>query len=98
MNLLITRKADVYYENVAKSLQHALDVMRTDASFRPLEQFKKENTALLQIPLDRIIFLSGTLDAANNRLWRCNQRGNMLCSLLNSWRSTGVLHVLIPCR
>ena len=65
-------KADVYYENVAKSLQHALDVMRTDSSFRPLEQFKKENTALLQIPLDRVIFLSGTLDAANNSYYNVN--------------------------
>ena len=65
-------KADVYYENVAKSLQHALDVMRTDSSFRPLEKFKKENTTLLQIPLDRIIFLSGSLNAANNGYYNVN--------------------------
>ena len=59
--------ADVYYENVMTAITRAVSVMQTDASFHPLQRFEKHASARYDdIPLDRIVFLSGTLEAANN--------------------------------
>ena len=63
-------KGDVYYDSVVKALEHALSVMRSDASFRPLERFEEQRSAnASDVPLDRIVFLVGTLDAANNNFF-----------------------------
>jgi|GEM_PF-1902154 len=61
-------KSDVYYEKVVAAMEHVLSIMKNDASFRPLEKFERYSTgSLSDVPLDRIVFLVGTLDAANNR-------------------------------
>ena len=66
-------KGDVYYESVAKALEHALTVIRSDASFRPLERFEEQRSSnAADVPLDRIVFLMGTLDAANNNFFNRN--------------------------
>ena len=60
-------KSDVYYENVVAAMEHVLEIMKNDASFRPLERFEQYYTGNVNdIPLDRVVFLVGTLDAANN--------------------------------
>ena len=60
-------KSDVYYENVVSAMEHVLEIMKNDASFRPLERFEQYRTGNVNdIPLDRVVFLVGTLDAANN--------------------------------
>ena len=66
-------KGDVYNESVAKALEHALTVMRSDASFQPLERFEEQRSSnAADVPLDRIVFLMGTLDAANNNFFNQN--------------------------
>lgn len=63
-------KADVYYPNVASAINRAVEIMRTDASFRPLAHFEwTHTTGTDEIVLDRIVFLTGTLNAANNALY-----------------------------
>ena len=60
-------KSDVYYENVVAAMEHVLEIMKNDASFRPLERFEQYYTGNVNdIPLDRVVFLVGTLGAANN--------------------------------
>lgn len=60
-------KSDVYYETVVAAMEHVLEIMKNDASFRPLERFEQYYTGNVNdIPLDRVVFLVGTLGAANN--------------------------------
>ena len=60
-------KADVYYPNVVSAINNAVEIMRTDASFKPLARFEwTQSAGSDEIVLDRIVFLTGTLDAANN--------------------------------
>ena len=60
-------KADVYYPNVVRAISNAVEVMRKDASFKPLARYEwSQSAGADEIVLDRIVFLTGTLEAANN--------------------------------
>ena len=60
-------KADVYYPNVARAISNAVEVMQKDASFKPLARFEwSQSAGADEIVLDHIVFLTGTLEAANN--------------------------------
>ena len=61
--------ADDYNEHVAKAIEETLKIMDTDASFRPLKNFTVKGSGVKSsdAPFDRIIFLTGGLDSANNK-------------------------------
>ncbi len=57
---------DVYHEAVSEQLLHIMSILRTNASFPALERYENPYTVTEGVGLDRIIFLSGTMSAANN--------------------------------
>lgn len=60
-------KIDVYNESVHDSIVKAMEVLQKDPHIRPLESYKRNyTTSKDHIPLDRYIFLIGTLEAAKN--------------------------------
>ena len=66
-------KSDVYYEKVVAAMEHVLSIMKNDASFRPLDKYEQYRSGnLSDVPLDRVVFLVGTLDAANNSYFNTN--------------------------
>lgn len=67
---------DAYYEQVSKSLKNIMDIMRTDADFHPLESYQRQQTTTQGVSLDRILFLSGTMSAANNEVYNLDPSFN----------------------
>ena len=59
-------KLDVSYDAVTSSILEAMDVMRNDPSFAPLESYTRVAPAEGYVPLDRYLFLMGTMRAAKN--------------------------------
>ncbi|MBR1692869.1 MAG: hypothetical protein IJ711_08865, partial [Lachnospiraceae bacterium] len=63
-------RADVYYDEMSSALMEVMDIMHTDKNFFPLKHFSRtsaENfSSNSSIPLDRMCFLAGTMDAAEN--------------------------------
>ena len=57
---------DRYNEEVSKKLLHIIDLLKSNASFYPLSDYKNVYAASESVGLDRILFLSGTIGAANN--------------------------------
>lgn len=59
--------ADVYNEGVSKAILGAMDIVKNDTSIYALQDYKTkyvQNSS--SIPLDRMLFLMGTLNAAKN--------------------------------
>ena len=65
-------KLDVSYDAVTSSLVEAMDIIRNDASFRPLESYTRRAPAEGYLPLDRYLFLMGTMKAAKNTSYNEN--------------------------
>ena len=64
---------DVYNEAVSKALISCMDIMRTDYSFKPLKSYTRQYTATTQtVPLDRMVFLMCTMEAAKNKDYNKN--------------------------
>ena len=57
---------DVYADGVSRSLLDAMDTLRKDASFKPLKEFTRVTPSDTRMPLDRFVFLMGTMKAAKN--------------------------------
>ena len=65
-------KLDVSYDSVTKALLEAMDVMRNDASFKPLQSYTRVVPADGTLPIDRYVFLMGTMKAAKNSEYNQN--------------------------
>lgn len=65
-------KLDVSYDAVTKSLLEAMDIIRNDASFKPLQSYSRVVPADGSLPLDRYLFLMGTMHAAKNSEYNTN--------------------------
>lgn len=65
-------KLDVSYDAVNTALLSAMDIIRNDASFRPLESYTRVVPAEGTLPLDRYVFLMGTMHAAKNGAYNEN--------------------------
>jgi len=59
-------KLDVYNESVTKAIEAAVTSLRTDASFAPLKSYVHPYTRTDSVSMDVILFLSSTMNAANN--------------------------------
>lgn len=59
-------KLDVSYDAVTTALLDAMDVLRNDKSFKPLQSYSRVMPADGMLPLDRFLFLMGTMRAAKN--------------------------------
>lgn len=63
-------RADVYYDEMSSALMEVMDIMHTDKNFFPLKHFSRTSAENFSsndsIPLDRMCFLAGTMDAAEN--------------------------------
>ena len=59
-------KLDVSYDAVTKSLLETMDIIRNDPSFKPLQSYSRVMPAEGLLPLDRYLFLMGTMHAAKN--------------------------------
>ncbi|MBQ9646813.1 MAG: hypothetical protein IJV43_00440 [Oscillospiraceae bacterium] len=62
-------KLDLNYDAVTTAMVTAMDVIRNDASFRPLESYTRVMPAEGMLPLDRYLFLMGTMHAAKNNIY-----------------------------
>ena len=65
-------KLDVNYDAVTKALLEAMDIVCHDPSFRPLESYSRVMPAGGTLPLDRYLFLMGTMKAAKNSEYNKN--------------------------
>ncbi len=65
-------KLDVSYDGVTASIIEAMDTIRNDESFRPLESYTRVTPAEGYVPLDRYLFLMGTMRAAKNNEYNIN--------------------------
>ncbi|MBR1566572.1 MAG: hypothetical protein IJ649_07385 [Oscillospiraceae bacterium] len=59
-------RLDVSYDAVTKAMLEAMEVIRNDPSFRPLQSYKRTVPPRGSMPLDRYLFLMGTMRAAKN--------------------------------
>ena len=60
-------KIDVYNESVHDSITNAMKVLKTNPHIRPIQSYKRTYKASKEhIPLDRYVFLIGTLESAKN--------------------------------
>ena len=57
---------DVSYDAVTKSMLEAMDIIRNDPGFKPLQSYSRVMPAEGLLPLDRYLFLMGTMHAAKN--------------------------------
>ena len=58
---------DVYNENLTLAIEHTVEVMQTNRNFVPISKYeRKALTNNGSVPLDRVLFLSATMRAANN--------------------------------
>ena len=65
---------DVYNESLAVALRNAMDVLKNDASLKPLTHYENlyDASILSRTPLDTILFLMATSDAAYNESYNIN--------------------------
>ena len=58
---------NTYNENLQAALEHTVEVMQTDKKFKPISSYTRSTVSGTEtVPLDRILFLSCTMRAANN--------------------------------
>lgn len=65
-------KMDPYYEGVSNALLEIITILQTDAEFYPVSEIKNNYASVSEVQLDRVLFLSGTMSAANNELYNQN--------------------------
>ena len=65
-------KLDVSYDAVTKALLSAMDIVRNDPTFKPLQSYTRVVPAEGSLPLDRYLFLMGTMRAAKNSEYNVN--------------------------
>lgn len=63
---------DVYNANVSTSLTAVMEIIRSDASLLPLESYENAVKPMSNVPIDRILFLLGTDNAALNEAYNAN--------------------------
>ncbi|MCI7124895.1 MAG: hypothetical protein MR935_01640 [Agathobaculum sp.] len=64
---------DIYNESVSNALLSCMKLLQTDYSFGPLQSYERQYTgSTASTPLDRIIFLMCTMDAAKNPAYNRN--------------------------
>lgn len=59
-------KMDVYYESVSVALLDTMNTMKVNGSFAPLRRYERSYTSQENVPLDRLVYLMGTMRAAKN--------------------------------
>ena len=62
-------KMDPYYEGVSNALLEIITILQTDAEFYPVSRIQNQYVSVTEVPLDRVLFLSGTMNAAKNELY-----------------------------
>ena len=65
-------KLDVSYDSVTTALIGAMDIIRNDASFKPLESYTRVVPENGLLAIDRYVFLMGTMHAAKNSEYNSN--------------------------
>ena len=65
-------KLDVSYDAVNSAILEAMDIIRNDPSFVPLETYTRLAPSENYVPLDRYLFLMGTMHAAKNNEYNVN--------------------------
>lgn len=65
-------KMDVYYAAASNSIVQVMNIIRTDTSLMPLEDYHNSVRPLPDVPIDTILFLLGTDDAALNDAYNKN--------------------------
>lgn len=61
---------DVYHESVSNAMIAAMETIKTNANFRPVQSVYSSGVGTTEdVPIDVIIFLSGTAGAAKNDLY-----------------------------
>ncbi len=64
---------DVYNENLTLAIEHTVEVMQTNRNFVPISAYERKSlTSNGSVPLDRVLFLSSTMRAANNEAYNKN--------------------------
>ena len=65
---------DVYNTAVSDALLNCMEIMRTDSAFAPLRSYTRQysSSSSTSIPLDRIVILMCTLQAAKNSIYNDN--------------------------
>ena len=72
-NVQVDLPVDVFNDNVQNAVTDAMDILEKNPHLRPLKSFKRSYKASREhIPLDRYVFLIGTLEAANNPAYNTN--------------------------
>ncbi|MCR4815250.1 MAG: hypothetical protein K5879_10540 [Lachnospiraceae bacterium] len=72
-NVQVDLPVDVFNDNVQNAVTDAMDILERNPHLRPLKSFKRSYKASREhIPLDRYVFLIGTLEAANNPAYNTN--------------------------
>ncbi len=69
-------RADVYDEQLSTALMDVMEIIRTDKNFRPIKTYVRNDYQVYSqrnsVPLDRMCFLAGTMDAAINEEFNKN--------------------------
>lgn len=63
---------DAYYDGISEELLNIMDQMRNNANFKPLQSFTRRRSSTQTVSLDCIVFLSGTMTAANDPIYNVN--------------------------
>lgn len=73
-SLKTSQPIDAYDEKLHDAILDAMNVMSTTTNFYPLKQYESSAEAISSgdTPIDAIIFLSGTMEAANNESYNTN--------------------------
>ena len=58
---------DVYHESVSNSILQAMDLLKVNGSFKPLEEYQRHyQPSRTSLPMDRFLFLMASMRAAKN--------------------------------
>lgn len=58
---------DAYHESVSNSILQAMDLLKVNGSFKPLEEYQRQyQPSRSSLPMDRFLFLMATMRAAKN--------------------------------
>ena len=64
---------DVYHESVSNSILQAMELLKVNGSFKPLEEYQRQYQASrTSVPLDRLLFLMASMRAAKNEDYNVN--------------------------
>ena len=63
---------DSYNDTVSRAILDAMNAIQKDASLKPLEKFSRTAPTGTHMPLDRYVFLMGTMRAAKNNAYNIN--------------------------